>query len=351
MVLRRVLMPVWLYLRGLIMFAVTASRPTLLLGQSYPHGVWFYFPVLLFLKSPPGFVGLLGLAAGTAIAHRSFFGRERGAVVPAERLMHWRILWVSLIAFGGVCLLARLNIGLRHFSVPLVLLILLLAPLPALLGQLATRAPRLAAGLRGLNVVLALSCWASAVRAYPYYVPYLSPFSLGRPAYTLVNDSNLDWKQGLPDVAEFADEHGLSQLAIDTYGFTDPTVVVPGSRLWDCQAPGEQDAGKWIVVSANMLLDGHNCLWLMQYPHETLAGGSMYAVHLPDPIPPAGSADGPPTPAARREFAGMAFDMRSLFLGAIRNPESMPDVLARLQAAFQAQQPAPAAVASPQTPP
>lgn len=40
MVLRRVLMPVWLYLRGLIMFAVTASRPTLLLGQSYPHGVW-----------------------------------------------------------------------------------------------------------------------------------------------------------------------------------------------------------------------------------------------------------------------------------------------------------------------
>ena len=41
-----------------------------------------------------------------------------------------------------------------------------------------------------------------------------------------------------------------------------------------------------------MILDSHNCLWLMRYPHETLAGGSMYAVLMPAVIPPAGACRG-----------------------------------------------------------
>jgi hypothetical protein len=50
--LRRLLMPPWLYLRGLAGFAITAgSRPTYILGHAYSHGVWFYFPVLFVLKS------------------------------------------------------------------------------------------------------------------------------------------------------------------------------------------------------------------------------------------------------------------------------------------------------------
>ncbi len=48
--LRRLLMPLWLYLRGLLLFAFSAgSRPTYILGHAYPHGVWFYFPALFIL--------------------------------------------------------------------------------------------------------------------------------------------------------------------------------------------------------------------------------------------------------------------------------------------------------------
>ena len=40
--LRRMLMPIWIFLQGFLTFLVTASRPTFILGHAYPHGVWFY---------------------------------------------------------------------------------------------------------------------------------------------------------------------------------------------------------------------------------------------------------------------------------------------------------------------
>ena len=69
---------------------------------------------------------------------------------------------------------------------------------------------------------------------------------------------------------------------------------------------------------------------------KTLAGGSMYAVLMPAVIPPAGAAGGPPLPAARRIFLGgpAGFDMRTMFLGVIRHPETIPDVIAKMQADY-----------------
>jgi hypothetical protein len=42
----------------------------------------------------------------------------------------------------------------------------------------------------------------------------------------------------------------------------------------------------------------------MQYRHEVLAGGSMYAVKLPQILPAAGEPGGPPLPADYRYIMG-----------------------------------------------
>ena len=331
--LRRLLMPAWLYLRGVLMVLITASRPTFILGHAYRHGVWFYFPILFVLKSPLGFLGLQVLTLALALSRR---GRveENSPTIPAELAIHWRVLWVSLVVFTGFCLLSRLDISIRHFSIPLILLILLLAPLPRMVARLQPAAPNLRRLVGAAAVVLSLGCLSTAVRAYPYYFPYLNAFSLGHPAYAMVNDSNLDWNQSLPEVKHFADQHGLERVALDEWGFNDPTVIVPQSEFWDCQKPTAADDGQWVVVSANMIMDGHNCMWLMQYAHQPLAGGSMYAVHLPEHIPVAGSPDGPPLPTASRNFAGAPFDMRVLFLDVIRHPEKLPQAMQEMQARF-----------------
>jgi hypothetical protein len=261
------------------------------------------------------------------------------AAIPDGLALHWRVLWVALVVFAGVCCLSRFNISFRHFTVPLVLLILVLAPLPRLLKGLQPIASRFARLLGAASVALVLGSLFSALRAYPYYFPYLSPLALGRPAYALVNDSNLDWNQALPEVAAFAERRGLQQIKIDTYGFTDTAVVVPHSELWNCQEPAESDGDTWVAVSANMIMDGHNCVWLLQYPHEPLGGGSMYAVHLPTPVPPEGTAAGPPPPNQRRNFVGWpGGDMRLVFQKAYRFPERLPEVIAEMQEGFRRMQ-------------
>jgi hypothetical protein len=333
--LRRILMPLWLYLRGVLLVLLTASRPTYILGRAYPHGVWFYFPVLFVLKSTLGFLGLLALELGLSVTQkRSDDANMR--TIPNEFAIHWRVLWVSLIVFTGFCLLSRLDISIRHFSIPLVLLILLLAPLPRMVERLRYSAPNAGRLVGALAVTLALSCLVTAVRTYPYYFPYINALGFGRPGYVLVNDSNLDWNQSLPAVKAFAEQHGLQKIGLDQYGFTDATVDVPQSTIWDCQRPAAADSGQWVALSANMIMDGHNCSWLMQYAHEPLAGGSMYAVHLPDRIPEVGRPGGPPLASEFREFAGAPFDIRSFFLNIIRDPDKLPQALEEIQARFKA---------------
>jgi hypothetical protein len=333
LLLRRLLMPPLLYLRGVFWVLIASRRPTFLLGHAYPHGVWFYFPIVFALKSSLGYLCLL-LVAGTAGIGRKVRGETNVSVIPAQLAVHWRVLWVSLLVFTGVCLLSPLDISIRHFSVPMVLLILLLAPLPRMVGELRGRTP-LGATLGAVAIAaLAVSCLFTAVRAYPYYFPYINSLGWGRPAYALVNDSNVDWNQSLPEVQRFAQQHRLERIGLDEYGFSDPTVFVPQAQRWNCQKPVPEDEGQWVTLSASNILDGQNCGWLMQYPHEALAGGSMYAVRLPAPIPETGSAGGPPQPSAYREFGGAPIDIRGYYTHVYQHPDDIPRAVEWMQAIF-----------------
>ena len=319
--LRRLLMPAAIYLGGAVLVLFTFGRATFLLGQAYPHGVWFFYPVVFALKSQLGFLGLLGLAGVLGV-------RRAASTIPAELRTHWRTLWVTLLVFIAVCMLSRFDISIRHFTVPLALLILMLAPLPRLAGS--------SNALRVSIALLAVSCLVTAVRVYPWFFPYVNALGAGRPAYTLMSDSNVDWNQALPEVESFAERRGLKDIAMDNYGISDDVPYVPQSHPWDCQAPGPADAGQWVVVSANMILDGQNCGWLLRYPQEQLAGGGMYAFHLPAEIPAAGAAGGPPVESARRVFLGMPFDFKAVTLEVLRKPETIPGVIKEMMGKFGA---------------
>jgi 4-amino-4-deoxy-L-arabinose transferase-like glycosyltransferase len=337
LVLRRLLMPPWIYLRGLTLFALTAKPPAFILGHTYPHGVWFYFPVLFLLKSPLAFLLLLLLALIVSLVAK--LRRVQLTVVPKGLELHWRAVWVSLAVFTGACILSRMQFSIRHFSVPSALLVLLLAPLPSTLQSLRRAGWRAARAVVWLTVALALASVVTAVRAYPYYLPFLNSLSAGRPGYALVSDSNLDWNQALPEVEIFVQQHGLQRVLVDEYGFSEPAVYVPEAQLWNCQQPAPEDGGQWAAVSANMIEDSHNCLWLLRFPHQPLAGGSMYAFQLPTVIPSAGTPGGPPLPEEYHQFGGQLLlgDLRLLFLNCIRDPQQLQPTWDRMLATMQAE--------------
>lgn len=331
--IRRLLMPPWLYLRGVLMVLLTSSRSTFLLGRIHAHGVWFYFPVVFLLKSSLGFLGLLVLAPLVALKGKGL-GERAASAIPTEVTVHWRVLWTGLLVFTGACLVSRMTISIRHFSVPVVLLILLLAPLPRMLARLRAPAPWLARSLGALTALLAVSCLVTTTRVYPYFFPYVNALAFGHPAHSLMSDSNVDWNQALPEVRRFAQGRHLHRIPVDGYGLTDPAVAVRGAELWDCQKPADADAGQWVVVSGNMLLDSHNCSWLLRHPQESIAGGSMYAFLLPPSIPPAGSPGGPPPAGEHRQFLGAPIDIRSACIDTVRHPEKLPKTNEELQAIF-----------------
>jgi len=332
-ILRRLLMPAWIYLRGLVGFAFSAgSRPTFILGHAYSHGVWFYFPALFLLKSQLAFLLLLLLAIVAAL-----LVKRRSAAKPAIHAgmeMQWRSVWVSLVVFVAACMLNRLDISIRHFSVALVLLVLLLAPLPRMLALLSDWKPQAARIGNWLTIALVLASIVTAIRAYPNYLPFLNTLSMGRPGYTLVNDSNLDWNQALPQVESFVSQRGWKHVLLDEYGIVEPAAFVPQAQPWDCQNPAPQDGGQWAVVSANFMIDAGNCIWLMDYQHLALAGGSMYAVQLPEVIPAAGQPGGPPLPADYRFIGGMPPETGGLamFTNSIRDPQQLEPIWNRMTA-------------------
>ena len=326
--LRRLLMPPWIYLRGLGGFALSAlSRPTFLLGHSYEHGVWFYFPVVFALKSQLSFLLLLLLGIGTAMLVKARKEITEGAsVIPTSVGFEWRCLWISLVVYVLACMLNRLDISVRHFLVAIALIILLLAPLPRTLRSLRIRYRQAAFVAAVLTVVLVIASLVSVIRSYPYYFPYVNSLGLGKPGYLLVNDSNLDWDHAFPQVEEFLRQRSLSSVLFDTYGFTGPDAFAPHARPWNCQKPAPSEAGQWAIVSGNNLADARNCLWLTAYEHVPLAGGSIYAFRLPNVIPPSGQPGGPPLPEQMHYFfspKGLKLDVREVFAKALQQPDQL----------------------------
>jgi hypothetical protein len=328
---RRLLMPPWLYLRGILMLAVSFSRPAYILGQRYPHGALIYFPALFILKSTLGFLGLIVSALGLAWMGK-WRSDENAPIILPENRVQWRVLWVALLVFVFFSVVGHFDVSYRHFTIPLVLLILLLAPVPRMLSRLREKTPLAGHCMTAVTALLVAGSLVAAVRAYPHYFPYLNALRMGLPAYALASDSNVDWNQALPEVKRWADQRGVRRLPIDYYGFSDPLASVPQGELWNCQRPTTADDGQWVVVSSDMILDTHHCAWLLQYPHEELASGGMYAFHLPAPIPPPGAPGGPPQPATHREFVGFPVDMRPIFLDLIRHPEKLPEFAAGMEA-------------------
>jgi 4-amino-4-deoxy-L-arabinose transferase-like glycosyltransferase len=335
-ILRRLLMPPAVFLRGLITFSFTASPGTFLLGHAYPHGEWFYFPIVFVLKSPLAFLALLFLALVVSLVVRARIAQP--STIPQEWELHWRAVWVFLLTFTAACMLSRMTISIRHFFIPMILMILLLAPLPRMLAVLRRSVWRPAGVASWLTAALAVIMIVVAVRTYPYYMPFLNSLSMGKPNYELVNDSNMDWNQALPAIERWVQQRGLQHVLLDEYGFFDSTVYVPQSEYWNCQEPSPSDGGNWAVVSAGSILDAHNCRWLLQYPHEALAAGSMYAFQLPAVIPPMGAPNGPPLPADRHTIGGVntGFNVVQMFRTCIRDPQLLQPTWDRMQAEFRA---------------
>ncbi len=178
------------YLMGLVdVKRMAEGYPTFLLGKVYPHGQWYYFPLVILIKSTLGLLLLLGLAVFAVATGRLRRGRE---------LMY---VLIPILTYLAVAMGSGMNIGARH-----------LLPMYAFLFVLAgAGAAAMLPESRGWTIaclVLVAAHVSSSIAVYPTEMAYANE-AWGGPknVHNLLSDANVDWAQQLIQVKHWQDRH------------------------------------------------------------------------------------------------------------------------------------------------
>jgi 4-amino-4-deoxy-L-arabinose transferase-like glycosyltransferase len=176
-----------------------------LLGKRNSFGFWYYYPVVLFFKTPLPFLALLLIGTAHCLV------RWRRRVAP----------WMPLAFSLGILLFSlsiRINIGIRHV-LPVYIGFSIVAAFGIEWLAECGRSSRWAGGT--LAVLLAWFA-ASSVLSHPDYLPYFN-FLAGSEPEKIVADSDLDWGQDTKRLARRLKELGATHVAFMPF--------VPGAEI------------------------------------------------------------------------------------------------------------------------
>lgn len=240
-----------------------------LLGQLSEAGWWYYHPLVLAVKTPLALWALLLLSAGLTLRAREF-RRTDG------------VLLGTIGFFLGLSMLTSLNVGYRY-----------LLPILPLLHIGAAGAVRWKPAVRPVVLTGVL---ASALALLPVAPDFLTYFNLaaGGPAngWRIVVDSNLDWGQGLPAVAE---AEGDRPIYLSYFGQADPahygifSTALPG---WpppqtepDFQ-PAFPASGRYVISASNLVgvqLNDPNAFGFFRHrPPDEVIDYSYFVYDVPE---------------------------------------------------------------------
>ena len=171
--------------------------PFYLLGELKPGGWWYYFLVAFAVKAT--LPTLILIVFATVEATRGFINR-------------WgeMILLVTIGAYLFVISAAADQIGVRY--------ILPIFPLVFIwVSRIVPDFLKTRMGSAALAILIAWHAW-SAIATFPNYIPYFNELAGGAangPAF--LDDSNVDWGQGLKQAAEYAGNRHIENLKVYSF--------------------------------------------------------------------------------------------------------------------------------------
>jgi hypothetical protein len=203
--------------------------PAYAMGEVYRGARWYYYPLTLVCKLPLAALALVMLTFAS-IARRGLRRDE----VP---------LIVMLVVFGaGMALLAEVNVGLRYVLPILPVMFVLigrvwmtdsshLAPPRAAGDPRALTHPAASGGAkwtpsrrdRPLRWALIVLACVESLAVAPRFLTFFN-LAAGPPARAqfILNDSNLDWGQGLIDLRDWMRDNHVDRIGLAYFGRVDP---------------------------------------------------------------------------------------------------------------------------------
>jgi hypothetical protein len=215
---------------------------TYILGEAHPRAVWYYFPVALVIKCS---IPFLVLPLVIALFRR-------------RALLNWPLMAaLVLLAYSLTC---RVQIGIR-FMFPLLALAAAGygAAIVQAMREMGDRWKKVALGT--FTAAGLLYTGASSVITRQDAICYTNEFWGGtREGYLYLNDSNYDWGQGLKELLQWRDSHGVDVVDVWYFGL-DPRRDILPLRMFPLndaafvhgQSWEDVCRGKCVAVSATVL--------------------------------------------------------------------------------------------------
>jgi hypothetical protein len=204
----------------LFTWGTAPGREAFLLGTTAMSGRWYYFPIVMAVKTPLATLAALTISAVYWIINRRSLPR------------FWDCLTLLIlpVIYLAVAMSSDLNLGIRHVLPVYPFLFIILG---------ITAADALRRYRRPATVVICLFLLGLLVETYTAYPDFIPFFNIAAGGWKngprLLGDSNVDWGQDLPALAQWQREHPQYQLFLDYFGSTDPRyyrihyVNLPGS--------------------------------------------------------------------------------------------------------------------------
>ncbi len=184
------------------LFEAADGHRAYLLGRFSQAGWWYYHLVTLAVKLPIPTLLMLIMATVLAVGRR----------MPHRE---WYIVFPALF-YLGLSLLSSLNVGIRYLLPMLPLLFIFSSRVAAL--------PIKSGWLRPVVLgSLALSLIGLHVLRFPDYISFFN-IAVGGPrlGYQIIADSNVDWGQDLPALADYVSETTEQPIYLSYFGQADP---------------------------------------------------------------------------------------------------------------------------------
>lgn len=182
-----------------------------LAGRYSAEGWWYYFPVAFLLKTPLPTLLLLGLAAWHVAP--AIFRLLRGIEPPGRNrapFSQLAFLLVPATLYFAASMASNLNIGYRHLLPILPFLALFVA------AVLARTYGPFVRFLPVIPLLIALFVW-------PDYLSYFNMLAGGSAGgWRILSDSNVDWGQDLPALADWQRESG-ERVKLSYFGMAHPS--------------------------------------------------------------------------------------------------------------------------------